>query len=128
MARGFKTGGRKKGSLNNATRATRAVAESIAQALAQLDRKGKSMGEIQIESARYIWDLAEQERAKPESQQEVVIRLMTAACKVAHSVSVYLYPTHQQIRHGGGEDSAPIRFENLSDFQLEALIKRLQRG
>jgi hypothetical protein len=37
MARGFKTGGRKKGSLNKATRARRAVADNIAQALAQLD-------------------------------------------------------------------------------------------
>ena len=38
MARGIKTGGRKKGSLNKATRARRAVAESVAQALAQLDK------------------------------------------------------------------------------------------
>jgi hypothetical protein len=50
-----------------------------AQSLAQLDHNGKTMAEIQIESARYIWDLAEQERAKPEPQQEAVTRLMTAA-------------------------------------------------
>jgi hypothetical protein len=34
----------------------------------------------------------------------------------------------QAIRHGGEEDAAPIRFENLSDYQLETLIKRLERG
>jgi hypothetical protein len=34
----------------------------------------------------------------------------------------------QSIRHGGEGDAAPIRFEHLSDFQLEALIKRLERG
>jgi hypothetical protein len=39
-----------------------------------------------------------------------------------------LYLTLQSIRHGDEEDAAPIRFEHLSDFQLEALIKRLERG
>ena len=34
----------------------------------------------------------------------------------------------QSIRHGGEEDAAPIRMESLSDYQLEMLIKRLQRG
>ena len=87
MAPGIKTGGRKIGSVNRATRTRRAVAESIAQGLAQLDRNGKTMAEIQIESARYIWDLAEQERARPEPQQEAVVGLMTAASKVAHHVS-----------------------------------------
>ena len=128
MARGIKTGGRKKGSLNKATRVRRAVAESLAQGLAQLDRNAKSMAELQIESARYIWDLAEQERAKAEPQQEVVIRLMTAACKVAHAVSPYLYPTLQAIKHGGDEDATPIRIETLSDHQLEQLVKRLSCG
>jgi hypothetical protein len=99
----------------------------MAQALAQLDHNGKSMAEIQIESARYIWNLAEQERAKPGPQQEVVTRLMIAASKVVHDMSPYLYPTQQAIKYGGDEDAAPIRFESLSDFQLEMLIKRLQR-
>jgi len=128
MARGIKTGGRKKGSLNKATRTRRAVAESIAQGLAQLDRNGKSMAELQIESARSIWDLAEQERAKAEPQQEVVIRLMTAACKIAKDVSQYLYPSLQAIRVGGEDDLPPIRLESLSDYQLEMLIKRLRAG
>jgi hypothetical protein len=30
--------------------------------------------------------------------------------------------------YGGEEDAAPIRMESLSDYQLEMLIKRLQRG
>ena len=128
MARGIKTGGRKKGSLNKATRTTRAVAESIAQGLAQLDRDGKSMAEIQIESARYIWDLAEQERAKAEPQQEVVAKLLTAACKVAHNVSPYIYPAMQSIKHSGAVDGPPIRIESLSNLQLEALIARLRKG
>jgi hypothetical protein len=33
----------------------------------------------------------------------------------------------QSIRHGGEEDASPIRFENLSEYQLEMLIKRLER-
>jgi hypothetical protein len=33
----------------------------------------------------------------------------------------------QSVRHGGEEDAAPIRFENLSEYQLEMLIKRLER-
>ncbi len=128
MARGIKTGGRKKGSLNKATRIRRAVAESVEQGLARLDRNAKSMAELQIESARYIWDLAEQERAKAEPQQEVVIRLMTSACKVAHAVSTYLYPTLQSIKHSGEDDVAPIRIESLSDHQLEKLLARLSKG
>jgi hypothetical protein len=128
MALGIKTGGRKKGSLNKATRTRRAVAESIAQSLAQIDRTGKSMAEIQIESARYVWDLAEQERAKPEPQRDAVTKLMAMASKLAHDVSPYLYPAMQSVRHGGDEDAAPIRIEGLSDHQLEALIARLRKG
>jgi hypothetical protein len=128
MAPGIKTGGRKKGSVNKATRTRRAVAESIAQALAQLDRNGKSMAEIQVESARYIWDLAEQERAKPEPQRDAVTKLMAMASKLAHDVSPYLYPTQQAIKHGGEEDGAPIRIENLSEYQLEMLLQRLSKG
>ena len=128
MALGIKTGGRKKGSLNKATRTRRAVAESIAQSLAQIDRTGKSMAEIQIESARYVWDLAEQERAKPEPQRDAVTKLMGMASKLAHDVSPYLYPTMQSVRHGGDEDAAPIRIESLSDYQLEKLIERLRKG
>jgi hypothetical protein len=67
------------------------------------------MAEIQIESARYIFAQAELERAKPQPQQESVAKLMMAASKIAHDVSPYLYATHQQIRHGGEEDAAPIR-------------------
>ena len=128
MALGIKTGGRKKGSLNKATRTRRAVAESIAQSLAQIDRTGKSMAEIQIESARYVWDLAEQERAKPEPQRDAVTKLMAMASKLAHDVSPYLYPAMQSVRHGGDEDAAPIRIESLSDYQLEMLIQRLRKG
>ena len=128
MARGLKSGGRKKGSLNEATRAKRAVAESIAQALAQLDRSGKSMAEIQIEGARYLDSLAEAERAKPEPQLDLVVKYAVAAAKIAHDVSDWLYPRLQAIKIGGDEDLPPIRMESLSDFQLEQLIKRLQRG
>ena len=128
MALGIKTGGRKKGSLNKATRTRRAVSESIAQSLAQIDRNGKTMAEIQLESARYIWDLAEQERAKPEPQRDAVTKLMAMASKLAHDVSPYLYPAMQSVRHGGDEDAAPIRIESLSDHQLEALIARLRKG
>ena len=128
MALGIKTGGRKKGSLNKATRTRRAVAESIAQSLAQIDRTGKSMAESQIESARYVWDLAEQERAKPEPQRDAVTKLMAMASKLAHDVSPYLYPAMQSVRHGGDEDAAPIRIESLSDYQLEKLIERLRKG
>ena len=55
-------------------------------------------------------------------------RLLTAASKIAHDVSPWLYPTQQSVRHGGEEDAAPIRIESLSDFQLEQLIKRLQKA
>jgi len=53
---------------------------------------------------------------------------MTAASKVAHDVSPYLYPTLQSIKHGGDEDARPIRLESLSDHQLETLVARLRKG
>jgi hypothetical protein len=34
----------------------------------------------------------------------------------------------QSIRHGGEEDAAPIRFEHLSEHQLEQLIARLSKS
>jgi hypothetical protein len=128
MAPGIKTGGRKKGTKNRRISTKRRIAQSVAQTLVQLDVKGKSMAAIQIESARYIWDLAEQERAKPEPQRDAVTKLMAMASKLAHDVSPYLYPTQQAIKHGGEEDAAPIRIENLSEYQLEMLLQRLSKG
>jgi hypothetical protein len=128
MAPGIKTGGRKKGTKNRRISTKRRIAQSVAQTLVQLDVKGKSMAAIQIESARYIWDLAEQERAKPEPQRDAVTKLMAMASKLAHDVSPYLYPTQQALKHGGEEDGAPIRIENLSEYQLEMLLQRLSKG
>jgi hypothetical protein len=127
MAPGIKTGGRRKGSVNKATRTRRAVAESIAQSLAQLDRTGKSMAEIQIDAARYLYDKAAEERQKPEPQYDLVNKLLGQAAKVAHDVSPYLYPTQQAIKHGGDENAEPIRFENLTEYQLEMLLQRLEK-
>jgi ABC-type transporter Mla subunit MlaD len=128
MAPGIKTGGRKKGSLNKATRTRRAVARTVAETLAQLDRSGRSMAEIQIDAARYLESLAAEERAKPKPQQKEIAELLKAASKIANSISPYLYATHQTLRRGGEEDAAPIRMETLSDHQLETLIARLRKG
>jgi hypothetical protein len=128
MALGKKTGGRRKGTKNKIPSDKRAAIER-ASALAELDRQGTSMGHIQIDAARHLFELAAQERAKGEAaQRDVVIRLLTAASKIAHDASAWLYPTLQAIKLGGEEDAAPIRIESLSDYQLEMLIKRLQRG
>jgi hypothetical protein len=127
MARGFKTGGRRRGSKNK--KSDRQAAIERASTLGLLDRNGVSMGEMQINAARYLDDLAAQERAKgAAAQQDVVTRLLTAACKIAHDIAPYLYPTLQSIKHGGEEDAAPIRFENLSEHQLEMLIQRLRKS
>jgi hypothetical protein len=123
MALGKKTGGRRKGSKNK-----RAAVER-ASALAGLDRHGTSMGPIQIDAARHLFELAAQELAKGEAaQQDVVIRLLTAASKVAHDVSPWLYPALQSIKLGGDEDTPPIRLESLSDHQLEVLVGRIRKG
>jgi hypothetical protein len=84
------------------------------------------MAEIQIDAARYLESLAAEERAKPKPQQKEIAELLKAASKIANSISPYLYATHQTLRHGGEEDAAPIRIDNLSDFQLEQLIARLR--
>jgi hypothetical protein len=128
MALGKKTGGRRKGSRNKIPSDKRAAIER-ASSLAELDRQGTSMGHIQIDAARHLFELAAQERAKGEAaQRDVVARLLIAASKIAHDVSPWLYPTLQSIKLGGDEDALPIRFDNLSDFQLEQLLARLSKG
>jgi hypothetical protein len=127
MALGKKTGGRRRGSRNKIPSDKRAAIER-ASALAELDRQGTSMGHIQINAARYLDSLAQAERAKPEPQLDLVVKYTVAAAKIAHDLSAWLYPALQSIRLGGDEDAPPIRMESLSDYQLEMLIKRLQRG
>src|SRR5215469_1928582 len=118
MALGKKTGGRRPGSKNKIPSDKRAAIER-ASALAELDRQGTSMGHIQINAARYLFELAAHERAKGEAaQRDVMVRLLTAASKIAHDVSPWLYPALQSIKLGGDEDAPPIRVENLSDHQL----------
>jgi hypothetical protein len=120
MALGKKTGGRRKGSLNKIPSDKRAAIER-ASSLAELDRQGTSMGHIQITAARHLFELAAQERAKGEAaQRDVVARLLTAASKVAHDVSCWLYPALQSIKLGGEENAEPIRIESLSEHQLES--------
>jgi hypothetical protein len=51
------------------------------------------MGDIQINAARHLFELAAQERAKGgAAQRDVVARLLTATSKIAHDVSLWLYP------------------------------------
>jgi hypothetical protein len=128
MALGKKAGERRKGSKNKIPGDKRAAIER-ATALAELDRQGTSMGQIQIDAARHLFELAAQERAKGEAaQRDVVIRLLTAASKIAHDVSRWLDPALQSVKLGGDEDAPPIRFDNLSEFQLEQLIARLSKS
>jgi hypothetical protein len=77
------------------------------------------MAEIQLDAARYLENLAAEERNKPKPQQKEITELLKAASKIANSISPYLYASIQSIRRGDEEDAAPIPFENLSDFQLE---------
>jgi hypothetical protein len=125
--KGVRYGGRQKGTGNRVLNTRKKIAQTIAQTLAQLDISGKSMAAIQVDGARLLWGLLEQEQAKEKPQQEAIIELTKAAGKLAHDVSPYLYPTHQQIKHAGDENGAPIRFENMSEHQLEMFIKRLER-
>jgi hypothetical protein len=128
MALGKKTGGRRKGSKNKIPSDKRAAIER-ASSLAGLDRQGTSMGHIQIDAARHLFELAAQERAKGEAaQRDVVTRLLTAASKIAHDVSGWLYPALQSVKLGGDEDAPPIKLESLSDHQLETLVARLSKG
>jgi hypothetical protein len=127
MALGKKTGGRRKGSRNKIPSDKRAAIER-ATSLAELDGNGVSMGHIQISAARRLYEQANQERAKGEAaQQDVVIRLLTAACRIAHGVSPWLYPL-QSIKLGGDEDAPAIRIETMSEHELEVLISRLSKG
>jgi hypothetical protein len=127
MAAGRKTGGRRKGSKNKAPSDKRAALER-ASALAQRDGSGRSMGCIQIDAARYLESLSLAERQRENPDLDRATRYAVMAAKVAHDVSAWLYPTVQAIRHSGDEDGAPLRLEHLSDHQLEALIRRLQRA
>jgi hypothetical protein len=117
---------RRRGSKNK--KSDRQAAIERASSLAELDRQGTSMGHIQINAARYLDSLAQAERAKPEPQLDLVVKYTVAAAKIAHDLSPWLYPTLQSIKLGGDDELPPIRMESLSDYQLEMLIKRLQRG
>jgi hypothetical protein len=115
MALGEKTGGRRKGSRNKIPGDKRAAIER-ATALAELDRQGTSMGHIQIYAARHLFELAARERARGEAaQQDVVIRLLTAAAKVANDASDWLYPRLQAIKIGGPAS----HHIHLSDLRMQ---------
>jgi hypothetical protein len=105
MALGKKTGGRRRGSRNKIPSDKRAAIER-ASSLAELDRQGTSMGHIQIDAACHLFELAAQERAKGEAaQRDVVTRLLTAASKIAHDVSPWLYPALQSIELGAADQA-----------------------
>jgi hypothetical protein len=90
------------------------------------DARGRQFREAVI--AAFRPPILDYQSPAPRLAQEAVTRLMTAASKVAHDVSPYLYPTLQSIKHGGDEDAPPIKLENLSEYQLERLIERLSKG
>jgi hypothetical protein len=69
MALGKKTGGRRRGSRNKIPSDKRAAIER-ASALAELDRQGTSMGHVQINAARHLYEQANQVRAKGEAAQQ----------------------------------------------------------
>ena len=127
--RGYKTGGRKKGTPNSPIAGYKAkyLPREIADQLTAKDQTGgPSMADIQIDTARWIKTLSDQEREK--GNNELATRYGSMAAKIAHDVSGFLYSSRQQIKHSGDEDEPPIRVENLSDHQLEKLIARLRRG
>ena len=123
-------GGRKRGSRNKKGRKVRSyLPKEFADIIAKTDRSGRSMAEIQLDCARWCEQVALDEIARgKDADIERARRYRLDAAKVAHDVSPYLYATHQSIRHAGDENAPPIRLENLSDYQLELLIQRLERG
>jgi hypothetical protein len=120
-----KTGGRKKGS-NNKPIPGKYTTREMALKIAMLDNTGKSMAQIQIESARWIGELAEEKRARGEL--DLASKYASIASKIAHDVAPFIYATQASVRHAGDEDAPPIRIESLSDQQLEKLIERLRRS
>jgi hypothetical protein len=127
--RGYKTGGRKKGTPNSPIAGYKAkyLPREIADQLTKLDQSGgPTMAEIQVNNARWINGLATEERDK--GNAELATRYASMAAKIAHDVSPFLYSSRQQIKHSGDEVEPPIRVESLSDYQLEMLIRRLRKG
>jgi hypothetical protein len=123
--RGKKTGGRKKGSKNKVIPGKYTPRE-LAVKIAMFDCVGKSMAQIQIESARWIEELAQEKRALGEL--DLATKYSSIAAKIAHDVAPFIYATQAAVKHSGDEDAPPIRIESLSDQQLEKLIDRLRRS
>jgi hypothetical protein len=125
-----KTGGRRKGTRNKlvAGRQAKYLPREIADRLTDLDNSGRTMAQIQVDTARWIGALADEERQKPNPNMDLATKYGSMAAKIAHDVSPFLYSSRQQIKHSGDDDAPPIRIESLSDFQLEKLIERLRRG
>jgi hypothetical protein len=121
MARGFKSGGRRRGTPNKRTLArvelqNRHGAEATSPALSQMRKF----------VARLI-DLADEERRKGEEANQRVIREnLDSAARILREIAQYELPKLTAVRVGGDPDNAiPIDIKALSDDQLHTLIDRL---
>jgi hypothetical protein len=121
MARGYKTGGRQKGSLNRRT-----TARNELQSRHGIDAASPALVQMRICAARLL-DLADVEQRKGElADQRLIKENIDSAARILREICQYEIPKLTAVRIGGHSDnSIPIDIQALTDDQLYSLIDRL---
>ena len=121
MARGYKTGGRQKGSLNKRT-----MARLELQDRCGIDANSPALTQMR-KCATKLLDLADEEQRKGEQADQRAIRdNLDSAARILKELAQYEAPKLTAVRVGGDPvNSLPIDIKTLSDDQLYALIDRL---
>ena len=121
MARGYKTGGRQKGSLNKRT-----MARAELQSRHGVGAASPALSKMR-ECAEWMLGLAGEEQKKGEEADcRLVKEYLDSAARILREVAQYEAPKLTAVRVGGDSENAlPIDIKTLSDAQLHALIDRL---
>jgi hypothetical protein len=121
MARGYKTGGRQKGSLNKRT-----MARLELQDRCGIDANSPALTQMR-KCATKLLDLADEEQRKGEQADQRAIRdNLDSAARILKELAQYEAPKLTAVRVGGDPvNSLPLDIKALSDDQLHGLIDRL---
>ena len=121
MARGYKTGGRQKGSLNKRT-----MARLELQDRCGIDANSPALTQMR-KCATKLLDLADEEQRKGEQADQRAIRdNLDSAARILKELAQYEAPKLTAVRVGGDPvNSLPLDVKALSNDQLYGLIDRL---
>ena len=121
MARGYKTGGRQKGSLNKRT-----MARAELQSRHGVDAASPAVSKMR-ECADWMLGLADEEQKRGEEADcKLIKEYLDSAARILKELAQYETPKLTAVRVGGDPvNSLPLDIKALSDDQLYGLIDRL---